>query len=100
MTAISITSAELTAGLKTLGTFPWAQAEAAIESGLTNLPDDLVTAEAIAGVLSAVGVPFAGDVGLALKVAGIVLPLAQAAGVTVSPGTPTWSGAHKGSDDN
>jgi hypothetical protein len=97
---VSISAAELALGMKALSAFPWATAEAVVASRLSNVQDDLQLAEAVSGALNDAGVPFAGDVTLALKAAGFILPLAQQAGVTIEPGTPTWSGAGKGSNPN
>ena len=77
----SITIGELSKGIAGLSSFPWSKAEGAIKSDLSNVQNDAVTLEAVAGVLADLGVPLAGDVGLLIRVAAFLIQAAPKADV-------------------
>ena len=70
-----LTVGEVSAALVALEHVPWSDIRASVVNRLSNVQEDLVTLEAIADVLAELGVPFAGDVELSLKIAALVLRL-------------------------
>jgi hypothetical protein len=81
-----ITVAELIKGLTSLKAFNWQQAITAIETAHVDPSAVLIDMEAVAEILAEVGVPFAGDVDLALKVASFLLLAGRQAGLKIEGG--------------
>jgi hypothetical protein len=87
---LPITVGELKAGVATLKKFPLDAVEQAIADHFANLQEDAVVAEDFAGALAAIGVPFAGDVDLAIMTLAWITahgeaPAASAAASNLKP---------------
>lgn len=78
------TAGDVRKGLAVLGAFPVADLEKAMDEHFANLADDAVVAEDVAGLLASVGVPYAGDVGMAIR----LLVWIVGAGISPSGGEP------------
>jgi hypothetical protein len=88
VTGITITPAQLEAGLGALASTPWADILKAVQDNGLNIGADAVALEDILSILAAFGVPFAGLAAEGLMVVQVIALLAPALPADTSPPSP------------
>jgi hypothetical protein len=84
--ALTISVAEVEAGLKGWAAFPIADLKRAYDERFGDLADDAKAIEDVAALLAAFGAPYAAEVGPILALAGLLLAVSSPA-VPGDPGT-------------